>query len=811
MPRWLLVTQQEFSVHSNYIMKNYIFIIVSLCVSFCAAQIKVQGTVTNEKGDYIEDANISVLNSEIGTSTNANGNYILNLREGQYTLRISALGYAVLLRRIIVSGTENNFNFSLKSKDTSLDEVVLTANKKEANAIDVPISVSALSSQKIEDTRTWDLSGLSGLVPNYLYQESGVSFQQIQSIRGIQVFSENPAVATYIDGVNNLDIISNNFTLTDIERVEVLRGPQGTLFGRNAMGGVINIITKQPTNKTEGFIETGFGNLNLHRHSFGIKIPLIKDKLFFGFNGLFQNRDGFWENDSSLAAIPNPEIDGKTVGNQRQLYGNLFLKWLINDTFSATLNVKGQRDWSDATGFFVSQPNETIAFENPDKIYLSRIGEHDQSVVNTALTLKYEASDYVLTSISTYQSVGLSFRDIDFPGFYHSFYESEIGEKLPPQEVWSQELRINSKAKDSKWNYTAGLYGFTQDAFEPSTNLAFELDASTYAIFKNEGRNSGLAAFGELSYEATKKLTLTAGLRYDYEKREATFNGFGDLIFNGFTLIENVAPISEEGEYNALSPKLAISYAPTENSNLYASYTRGFRAGGINAQRLAEGLDQTFDPEYSNNYEVGYKLNALQNRLNVGASLFYIDWTDIQFFNLVSPGTFARENVGDATSWGIEVESSLIPSKGLQIDAAIGINETEYTDFNLERVDFSTGEAFTESISGNSLSNAPSSTIFFGAQYTTDIFKLVKTTLRGEVRNIGSYFTDIQNTLEQPNYTLINARLVFTIGRYNLSFWAQNLTDETYLAFGNPDTSFGSRNVRTAAPRTYGMALNIKF
>ena len=792
-------------------MKNYILIIVSLCVSFCAAQIKVQGTIINDKGDYIEDANISVLNSEIGTSTNAKGNYTLNITEGQYTLRISALGYAVLLQEVIVSKTEKNFNFSLKPKDTSLDEVVLTANKKEANAIDVPISVSALSSQKIEDTRTWDLSGLSALVPNYLYQESGVSFQQIQSIRGIQVFSENPAVATYIDGVNNLDIISNNFILTDVERIEVLRGPQGTLFGRNAMGGVVNIITKQPTNKTEGFIEAGFGNLNLHRHSFGIKSPLVKDKLFFGFNGLFQNRDGYWENDSSLAAIPNPDIDRETVGDQRQVYGNFFLKWLVNNKFSATLNVKAQKDWSDATGFFVSQPNEIIAFENPDKIYLSRVGEHDQSVVNTALTLKYEASDYILTSISTYQSVGLSFRDIDFPGFYHSFYNSEIGEKLPPQEVWSQELRVNSKAEDSKWNYTAGLYGFTQDAFEPSTNLAFELDASTYAIFKNEGRNSGLAAFGELSYDASEKLILTAGLRYDYEKRKATFNGFGDLIFDGLSLNENMAPITEEGEYNALSPKLAISYALTENTNLYASYTRGFRAGGINAQRLPEGLDQTFDPEFSDNFEIGYKLKALNNTLNFSASLFYIDWTDIQFFNLVSPGTFARENVGDATSWGFEIESSLIPSKGLQFDTAIGINETEYTNFDLERVDISTEEVFTESISGNSLSNAPSSTMFFGAQYTTDVFKLLKTTLRGELRNIGAYFTDIQNTLEQPNYTLVNARLVFEIGRYNLSFWGQNLTNETYLAFGNPDTSFGSRSVRTAAPRTYGMALNIKF
>ena len=326
---------------------------------------------------------------------------------------------------------------------TVLGDVVVSARKREETLVSSPISVSSLDSKTIEDTQIWDLGGLTAIVPNYLYQEAGVSFQAVQSIRGIQVFSENPAVATYIDDVNQLDILANGFALTDIERIEVLRGPQGTLFGRNAMGGVINIVTKQPGNKTEGFGEVGFGNLNLQRHSFGLRTPLIENKLFFGFSGLFQNRDGYWENDASLALVPDPSLDGETVGDYRYLYGNLSLKWLASKKLTFSLNVKSQKDWSNASGFFVSQPNEEIAFENPDKIYLSRLGSHDRNIVNTALVAKHFGRNHTLSSITTYQNIVLAYEDIDFPGFFHSFVDSEIGEKLPPQDEWSQEFRIN--------------------------------------------------------------------------------------------------------------------------------------------------------------------------------------------------------------------------------------------------------------------------------------------------------------------------------------------------------------------------------
>jgi iron complex outermembrane receptor protein len=700
-----------------------------------------------------------------------------------------------------------------------LEDVIVTANKREESIINVNTSITSLSSKKIEDTRTWGLSGLSALVPNYNYQELGVSFQQIQAIRGIQVFSENPAVSTYIDDVNNIDILANGFAFTDIERIEVLRGPQGTLYGRNAMGGVVNIITKKPTNKTSAFGELSFGNLGLQRYSAGYKTPIIKDKLFFGMNGLYQTQEGFLKNDITGTSATDTKLNGKTVGGEQNLYGNVFLKWLPTSRFNLTLNIKGQKDKSDNSGFMVSQSSDTYAFQNPDKINLARIAIHERAILNSSFVAKYFASNFTLTSISALQTISFGFQDLDFPGIYHSYYNGKIGELLPPQKVWSEEFRINSNA-EGKLQYTAGVYWFSQKGYEPTTNTAYELSEmeatmfglsnGTFLINRNRSNNTGIAGFGELSYMLTPKLKATFGLRYDHEEREAIFNGFGDaILLNG--VVTDIKPnITANGTYSALSPKLSLSYAVNDLSNIYASFTRGFRAGGINASSLPAGVRQTFDPEFSNNYELGYKAFLLDKKLSVGASAFLIKWKDLQFYNLVAPFTYARENVGDAQSAGFELEITAIPAKGLQIDGSFGYNPTEYKGFNLKRVNYGTGVETTTAIGGNQLSNAPNHTLFLGAQYEYPVSNTLKLVVRGELRNLGAQYTDIQNKIEQPSYTLLNSRVGLTNGSYSLFIWGQNLNNERYLAYGNPDSSFG-RQARIGAPRTYGVTLSAKF
>jgi iron complex outermembrane receptor protein len=706
---------------------------------------------------------------------------------------------------------------SLKSKQ--LEEVIVTANKREENILKVNTSITSLSAKRVEDTRTWGLSGLSAIVPNYNYQELGVSFQQIQSIRGIQVFSENPAVSTYIDDVNNIDILANGFAFTDIERIEVLRGPQGTLYGRNAMGGVVNIITKKPTNVTTAFAELSLGNLGIQRYSGGFKTPIVKGKLFFGLNGLFQKQDGFLKNDIANTSTTDASLNGKLVGSENNLYGNMYLKWLAGKRLTFTLNFKGQQDKSSNSGFMVSQFSDTYAFQNPDKINLARISSHERNILNSSLVAKYQAPAFTITSISALQTIAFGFKDLDFPGIYHSYYDGSIGELLPPQKVWSQELRINS-TKETKLQYTAGLYAFTQKGYEPTTNTAYELSNAQAAAFalpngsflinRNRSNNYGLAAFGELNYALNSKLKATFGIRYDHEKREAIFNGFGDAVLIGGVVTEIKPNLTASGTYASVSPKFALSYAPNDKDNFYVTYSRGFRAGGINPSSLPAGIRQTFDPEYSNNYEIGYKSLFADKKVSIAASAFLIQWQDLQFYNLVAPFTYARENVGNAQSAGFEIEFSALPKKGLQFDGSLGINATKYKDFDLKRVNFGTGVETITAIGGNKLSNAPSHTLFLGAQYDYEINAKAKAVFRFEVRNIGDSYTDIQNQIKQPSYTLLNTRVGFNFNKFGVFVWGQNLTNKRYLAYGNPDSSLG-RQARIGAPRTYGVTLSTKF
>ena len=794
------------------------------------AQTPVVGIVNDEGGNPIPYATVEVLNTSRAAVADENGRFEMELPEGNYKLSAQAIGFAKKIQDLQVPARNVYETISiqivLKERSTTLDEVVVTAQKTEQNIIDAPLAVTLISSKKVEDTRTWDLSTLNGLVPNYQYQELGIAFQQVQSIRGIQVFSENPAVATYVDGVNQLDILANGFQLNDIERIEVLRGPQGTIFGRNAMGGVINIITKEPTNQASSFFEASIGNLGLQRYGIGVKAPLVEDKLFFGVNGLFQRREGFQRVDTTRiegagGPVPGTDIQGERVGDQDSYYGNLYLKWLPSATFDATLNLKVQTDISDASSYFVAVDGEERARANPNTIFLSRIGNHERNVLNSALSLNYYTQNFTLSSITTYQQVGLSYEDIESGGIFHSIDGTRIGGMADPQEVYSQEFRISSNDTRSRLNYTGGAYAFLQDAFEPTTNLANEVGPGSYGIFRNKGTNSGIAFFGQASYQLTRKLEITGGLRYDYEDREATFNGSdfdfttGEILFdlrldNG-VLTENRADTTVSGDYSALSPKLSITYQVNARSNIYLGYMRGFRAGGINAQRLPGGLDQTFDPEFSDNYELGFKTNLWGNRAYLAATAFYIQWDDLQFFNLVAPPfTFTRENVGDATSWGIELEGSVLPFKNIQVDASFGFNETEYDDFSLTRVDAETLEQVISPIGGNRLSNAPRTTLYLAAQYDLPISDKIRFRVRGEFRNIGSYFTDIQNDLEQESYSLASGRVGFEFPQASLYFWGQNLNDERYIAFGAPDTSF-NRSTRMSTPRTYGLTLTTRF
>ncbi len=773
-----------------------------------SAQPTITGTVTDAAGVSVSFANVAVLNTQQGTATDEAGRFALDLAPGPYQLRVSAVGYAT--RIVPVEAPASDLRLILRAADTALDDVVVTAERDEARLLDAPIAVTSIPAREVEDARVWTVGDLNGRVPSYLYQESGVGFQALQSIRGIQVFSENPAVVTYVDGVNGVDILAGGFALTDIERIEVLRGPQTTLFGRNALGGVVNIVTRRPTDAIAGFAEASAGNLGLQRYAAGVRGPIARGELFGGASVLYQRRDGYFDNDTTGTFAPIPTAAGAEVGEEQALYGNATLRWLPSEQFDATLNLKAQLESSDASAFFVGATSEEIAMETPDALNLARVGSHERDILNGTLALTYTAPAVAVTSTSTVQRIGLKFEDIDSGGIFDSFADGERGGRNV-QTVLSQEVRATTAGRDAPVEATVGIFGFLQTAQEPTTNLTFRTGDDSFAIFRNEADNAGFAAYGQATVGLVDWLDLTLGLRFDYERREATFNGFGDAVLEGG--VETVArpDTTVDGSYSALSPKVALSYAVSEAASVYASYTRGFRAGGVNAQRFAPGVDAsvTFDPEYSDNIEVGAK-GRFNDRLSANVAAFLISWTDLQFFNLVGPFTFARENVGDARSMGVEVEVSALPVDGLRLDAALSLLDTEYEDFVLVRSDPETFEDVETVVSGNRLANAPGRTLYGAAQYRVPVASGVAVFARAEVRNVGGYFTDIQNDLRQDDYTILDGRIGVEAGRFEAAFWVENLTDERVLVYGSPDTSFNRRSL-AGPPRTLGVTLRARY
>lgn len=770
------------------------------------------GFVKSEDGEPIEYAHVAVLNTSKGAIADSTGYFNITLSNGVYQLSVNCLGYSNTIKEVVVADDKTTtVTVVLKENLEALDEIVVTASKDEENIVMSNMSISSLSAEKIQDTRTWNLSNLTGIIPNYQYADVGVGYQQQISLRGVSVFSNNPAVATYVDGVNALDISANGLQFADIERIEVLRGPQGTLYGRNAMGGVINIITKKPSNKRSGFFEASAGNQGLQRYAFGVRTPVIKDKLFVGLSGQFQRQYGFYTTDTTESftffgtTYTGPTQRGVRVGDADSYYGNLFVKWLPTKNVDITFNLKAQEDRSiGPSSYFQAAVSDSFALKNPYKFTINRFGSDKRQILNSSVALKYYHSKFTLTSITAYQYILQYYDNIDadywsFDVAYSASFHNKTGDAMP-QGVISQELRFSSPANNRKFKWTAGTYIFSQKYdYRTATVYAQPLAAlfgySGTDVNQNDQNNSGIAFFGQGTYHLTRRLDITGGLRFDYENRKSTIASFN--IDGNDNRTYSRIDTTRQKSFTALSPKAVISYHIRENQNIYVSYTRGFRAGGINATTKFQGYE-TYNPEHSDNYELGYKYASNNKKIFFTSTLFYINWKDLQLDYRPDGVTYITANIGDVHSKGVEVEVAVKPVRNLQIDYSLGLNDATYYNF----------EYLGKDISGNRTIMAPRSTMFLAAQYTIPVSKNIKTIIRGEWRRIGEQYFDLENKIRQPNYNLFNTRIGFSYKQANLAFWVQNIFDKTYLTYAFPAVFRYSLLNR---PRSFGVTLTFNF
>ena len=767
------------------------------------SQESLTGNVTDAKSNPIPGASVYILNNNYGTITDAQGKFRLTgLKAGTYIVSISAVGFSGKTEEIITP-LKKDFNITLVEANIHLDEVIVSAQKREEVLQKLPLSVSVFSSSKVRDYRLWRNKDISVIVPN-LYSANPGDDRNVTSVRGITSTSYDPAVATYVDGVNQFSLDTYIPQLFDVERIEILRGPQGTLYGRNAMGGVINIITKQPTNETSGFAEINFGNYNQQRYTAAIRTPVIKDKLFFGASLMYNSFDGFYTNDYN-----NSKFD-----KQHSLTGNYYLKWLASQNWAVTLNVKHHDNRNNGPFSLVNGADEAI--KNPFHLNQNATTQMVDNTFNASLSVNYTGPSFNFSSQSSWQTNYRYYKqpiDGDFSPIDGVTIINNYGRKWNNVKAFTQEFRFSSPSSlSSPWKWTTGIYMFYQDVpnkqatrFGNDADLLGVPDKNFSTIATSKGKSTGAAFFGQVSYEVNNRVQLTAGIRYDYEHKKQNVLGQYQHDPDPNPMFDTRPDTSASANFNAFSPSVTANYLITKNNTVYFTYSRGFRAGGFT--QLSSDPSQPplfkFKPEYSNSYEIGTKNEFLNNRFRLNAAFFYTTVNDAQVPTLVLPDAVTiTKNAGTLHSEGIEIEMAATPVKNLEFSYNFGYTRAKYKTLKLSQ------NGSEVNLEGNRQVYTPITTSALAAQYNyplgTD--QKLRLVIRGEWLNTGSEFFDLANTIRQSDYSLFNARLGVAAKNFEVMLWGRNLSDKKYIAYAY---DFGA--VHLGDPRTYGVTLVGKF
>ncbi len=780
----------------------YLFIQTLGVLTFSQTKTSISGTVMDASLQPVRSATVHILNTNSAAVTNASGIFsIENVFPGRYILEVSGIGYATITKELDVKNESSSVSVTLNKAPQILDEVIVTAQKKEELLQTVPISITSLSSAQIEAYRIWNTKDITAIVPG-LYSADPGDKRNVSSLRGIATTSYDPAVATYIDGVNQFSLDTYIEQLFDVERIEVLRGPQGTLYGRNAMGGVINIITKQPQNKPEGFADIGFGNYGLQRYTAGVRVPLVKDKLFFGVAGLYEKFDGFYTN-----LYNNTKFD-----RQSSFTGNYYIKYIPAARWAITLNVKHNNNRNSGPFPLVNGADE--ALRNPFKLDQNATTEMTDNIFNSSLSVSYSGRGFNFSSQSSYQSnyrVYSTPIDGDFSPIDGVTLINNYGKPWNKVKVYTQDFRFTSPASNQgKFDWIAGAYFFHQDnPVKQATRFGNDAamlagDSNFSTINSSKAKSDGLAFYGQGTYKLSNKLSLTAGLRYDYERQEESILGEYQHDPNPQPVYDYRSDTSATVHFHAFSPKLIGGYKLSDKNFLFITYSKGYRTGGLTplSSNPSQPALYAFKPEYSNNYEAGIKNTFYQNKIHLNLTAFYAAVTDAQVPTLVLPDAVTiTKNTGKLISKGAEIEAVALLGK-LQVDYNASYTNATFQDLKLSQ------NGSVVNLKGKKQIYTPDVTSMLALQYNVTLSQKDKISLhfRCEWRYLGKQYFDLANTISQASCSLFNSKAEVSFPKFSIAFWGRNLGNKKYISYAY---DFGA--VHLGDPETYGVTASVRL
>jgi iron complex outermembrane recepter protein len=723
---------------------------------------------------------------------------------------------------------------SSSERGFKLEEVTVTARRREESLQSTPIAITAISGAELEERGETQIDAVSDFAPNVNFSSagtsSGSSSAAVVFIRGVGqndfLPTTEPGVGIYVDGVYYGRTVGAMLDLLDLDRVEVLRGPQGTLFGRNTIGGAINITSRKPGDRFAADVRGTVGD-DQRRDLFARADIPVSDAVKLGAAFLTRNRDGYVH-----------RLDGVDPGGDDVLGGRLTLLWDVTSSFQAQLTVDGVREREESAPEVLLNVIETGQFPtffnnnqfgngstdpacrgggplgNPacynDQYVLGPFGgastgpsRSDVDSWGSALNLSWNLTDALTAkSITAYRKVDAQLsRDPDGSQFNVFATQDAFA-----QDQFSQELQLIADLWNGRANVVTGLYYFTEDGEDFAVVTLVPPTAPLFIGGATDNEN--YAFFSELTYNLTDRLHLIGGVRYTNEEKHylgTSLRGFGGTP--RISVLTGDAAGEQTLKDDRVTWRASVSYDFTQSVTGYATASTGFKSGGW-TMRITEPNTTIprFGPEFVDLYEIGLKTELPEQRLRFNAAVFYSQYDDIQLDGVI-PGAFGTVtfNGGDAELKGVEAELDWIPLGTVRLFGSVGYLDSEYTRINAGSVVKLTDQ----------LIRAPEWTVATGVSYLVNLGNNGSVTPRLDATYKSRTHFEAVNTpfAVDDGFVALNLNVpyVSASGDWRVSVGVENLTDERYLLAADTNTAIGYEVGVFARPRSWSLTVERRF
>lgn len=700
------------------------------------------------------------------------------------------------------------------AEDLGLEEITVTAQKREQSLQEIPIAVSAFNTQQLEELNVTSLDDLNGQVPSFQAPPFAAStatptiYIRGMGNVGVQT-TKDGAVGVYLDGVALGRATGLSLDVADLERIEILRGPQGTLYGRNTTAGAINYITRKPHDEWGFKQRFTVGNYNHWASQTDLNIP-VTDNFFMKLGYMATAKDGWVENQNTT--LPD-QVDPNQEKNQA---ATIALRWQTTDNFT----IDYAYDWSDmdyGNGWYqtIAAPADntgsagTGTDKRLDEAQLAKgMEESNVNAQGHNLTLTWDLNAVTLKSITGYRELESNLWQNYLDGVAFPLQPNEFVQTWPlEQDQFSQEFQVIGAALDGGLEYVAGLYYFEENANESKISDFGAPGFPFLDSYNMDAEAKSTAVYGQATWRPNildQRLGFTLGLRYTEDERKAT-KTFVDTGLLGPTA--PTEPVNGDVDNSNTSGQLVIDYAFTDNVNSYFKYATGYRSGGFNADGKPGNFELGFDPEDVQSTELGLKSSLWDQRITLNFAGYYNQYTDLQV-DAFEPPVFSRtDNVGASTIKGVEVEWAMRLTQGLTFDGFYAYMDAEFDEYLLPDG--------TDVADLRAVPNAPEQQTKLGLEYAFPMTSFGQLTARLDYLWQDEFWSNPDLVNQNDAYGIWNGRVQLIgvplpKGEIRVALWGKNLSDEEYTVL---TTAFGPETAGAmfGQPRTYGMDFIYEF